>query len=59
MHHGLPKIDAQTIASYDLVVVTASHTTLDYASIAANARWVFDTKNALKQVKNRENIVLL
>ncbi len=59
VHHGLPKIDAQTIASYDLVVVTASHTTLDYASIAANARWVFDTKNALKQVKNRENIVLL
>lgn len=59
VHHGLTKIDAETIASYDLVVVTASHTTLDYACIAANARWVFDTKNALKQVKNRENIVLL
>lgn len=59
LHQGLEALDAQTIASYDLVVVTASHTTLDYDCIAANARWVFDTKNALKQVKNRENIVLL
>lgn len=59
LHQGLEALDAQTVASYDLVVVTASHTTLDYDCIAANARWVFDTKNALKQVKNRENIVLL
>lgn len=59
LHQGLEALDAQTIASYDLVVVTASHTTLDYDCIAANARWVFDTKNALKQVKSRENIVLL
>lgn len=56
---GLESLDADLLKSYDLVVITTAHTVVDYEFIAANARWIFDTKNAAKNVLQRENIVLL
>jgi UDP-N-acetyl-D-glucosamine dehydrogenase len=56
---SIEKIDADIIASYDLVAVTAAHTTVDYEMVAKNAAAVFDTKNAMKNVRDRSRIELL
>ncbi len=56
---GLNSIDADMLKDYDLIIITAAHSNVDYDFIAANSKWVFDTKNATKNVKNRGNIVLL
>lgn len=59
LHTGLDKIDPLILTHYDLVVVTSAHQRFDYEMIAKYAKHVFDTKNALKKVKNRKKIVLL
>lgn len=56
---GIEKIDPEIITSYDLVMVTADHTVVDYDMVQANAKAIFDTKNAMKNVANRENIEVL
>ncbi len=56
---GIDKIDPEIIAGYDLVMVTADHTVVDYDMVQANAKAIFDTKNAMKNVVNRENIEVL
>lgn len=58
-HIGLDSIDEEKVASYDLVIVTTDHTTVDYEMVQKNATVIFDTKNALKEVKSRENIEVL
>ena len=40
-------------------MVTADHTVVDYDMVQANAKAIFDTKNAMKNVVNRENIEVL
>ena len=59
IHKGIEKINPEIIKRYDLIVVTASHSNIDYEMIQQNAKAIFDTKNALKQIKNRDNIELL
>jgi UDP-N-acetyl-D-glucosamine dehydrogenase len=59
MFKGLDSIDPKTVASYDLVMITASHSNLDYDMIQKNAVAIFDTKNAMKKVLDRDNIELL
>ncbi len=58
-YQGIEKIDADVVSKYDIVVVTSAHTTIDYDMVAESAVVVFDTKNAMKNVKNREKIELL
>ena len=59
IHKGIEKIDADIIKDYDLVVITSAHTAFDYEMIAKNAKAIFDTRNAMKNIENRENIELL
>ena len=59
VYHGIEKIDADIIASYDLVVITAAHTVFDYEMIQKNAKAIFDTRNAMKNVEARDNIEVL
>ena len=40
-------------------MVTAAHTNVDYEMVQRYARAVFDTKNVMKDLKNRENIEVL
>ena len=47
------------ISKFDLVIITAAHTKIDYLLIQESAKFIFDTKNAMKNIKNRENIELL
>jgi len=56
---GLPELTAEVLRAADLVMVTTAHTTVDYAFVAENAALIFDTKNAMKNVKKRENIRVL
>lgn len=56
---GLNELTADQLKEADLVVITTGHTNVDYDFVQQNARFIFDTKNAMKDVKNRENIELL
>lgn len=56
---GLKELTGEMIETYDLVVITTSHTTVDYDFVQKHAKFIFDTKNATKNLKNRENIELL
>lgn len=56
---SLPQLSADVLQSADLVMVTAAHTNVDYDFVQQNAAAIFDTKNAMKNVKVRDNIELL
>lgn len=56
---GIADISPEVIASYDLVFVAAAHTNVDYDMIEQNAQAIFDSKNAMKDVKKREKIEVL
>ena len=58
-YQGIKEITPEIIASYDLVMVTAAHTNVDYDMIQKNAKAIFDTKNAMKAIENRDNIEVL
>lgn len=53
------ELNAELIQEFDVIVVTTDHSVFDYDMIAKNAKVVIDTRNAFKNVKNRDNIVLL
>ena len=64
IEHGVAKtgeaeLTAELIESADLVIITTAHTNVDYDLIQKYATAIFDTKNAMKHVKVRENIELL
>ena len=58
-YKGIEKIDADIVAGYDLVVITAAHSVFDYEMIQKNAQAIFDTRNAMKGIKCRDNIEVL
>ncbi len=59
IHKGLTSIDAKKVKAQDLVIFTAAHSAYDYDMISKNAKAIFDTRNALKNIKDRKNIELL
>lgn len=59
IHKGISGIDDKIIKNYDLVIITAAHSAFDYEMIAKNANAIFDTRNAMKNIKDRKNIELL
>jgi len=56
---GMKELTKEVLKEADLVVITTAHTKVDYEFVQANSVYIFDTKNAMKNVKNRENIELL
>lgn len=58
-YKGIEKIDADIVAGYDLVVITAAHSVFDYEMIQKNAQAIFDTRNAMKDIDCRDNIEVL
>lgn len=58
-HQGIKEISPEIIAEYDLVMITAAHTNVDYDMIQKNAVAIFDTKNVMKGIENRDNIEVL
>lgn len=47
------------ISSFDLIMVTAAHHNVDYEMVQKNAKMIFDTKNVMSGIINRENIEVL
>jgi UDP-N-acetyl-D-glucosamine dehydrogenase len=63
-HHGetfysIPALDAEALERADIVIIVTAHTSVDYEMVQRHAKAVFDTKNAMKNVTNRDNIELL
>lgn len=56
---GLTELSSEKIQTADLVVITTAHTKIDYDFVQKHAKAIFDTKNAMKNAKSRENIELL
>ena len=56
---GLESIDKECVKQYDLVIVTTGHTKVDYEMVQQSAKRIFDVRNALKNIKQRNNIELL
>ena len=58
-YKGIEKINAEIISQYDLIIIAAAHTVIDYTMIQENADKIFDTRNAMKDAKNKSNITLI
>ncbi len=56
---SIPALTEKVLNESDLVIVTASHTNVDYHFVQRHAKMIFDTKNAMKHVEDRENIEVL
>lgn len=56
---SIPELTEEVIKSADIIIITTAHTNVDYELVQKNAKVIFDTKNATKSIKNRENIILL
>ena len=56
---GLTEITPEQIENYDLLMITAAHSNVDYEMLQKHAKAVFDTKNVMKYVVERENIEVL
>ncbi len=56
---GLTELTPEMVQGYDIVMVTTGHTNVDYDMVQKNAKVIFDTKNALKNLTNRDNIEVL
>lgn len=57
---GLPELTAAKLQQADLVVITTNHTKgVDYDFVQQNAVFIFDAKNAMKDITDRSNIELL
>lgn len=59
VYTGLNEITPEIVKGYDLVMITADHSNVDYKMIQENAKAIFDTKNAMSGVEPRDNIEVL
>ena len=56
---GEETLTAEILEKADLIVITAAHSNVDYELVQKHGKAIFDTKNAMKGVANRENIEVL
>ena len=56
---GLKEISPESVNGYDLVMITTAHSNVDYEMVQKNAKAIFDTKNVMKNIKERGNIEVL
>lgn len=56
---GVEELKAEVIEEYDLIVIGAAHTNVDYDYVQRHAKFIFDTKNVMNNIKERENIEVL
>lgn len=56
---GEKALSKELLDKTDLVVITAAHSNVDYEFLQRHAKAIFDTKNVMKKIKNRENIEVL
>lgn len=58
-YKGMSSICEKDLQESDLVVIATAHTGFDYNLIQKNSKVIFDTRNAMKFMKNKENVETL
>ena len=56
---SIPALTSAVVSSYDLVIITTAHKDVDYVMVQENAKAIFDTKNAMKDIEPRTNVEVL
>ncbi|MNJ65446.1 UDP-N-acetyl-D-glucosamine 6-dehydrogenase [compost metagenome] len=56
---GLEQLTPNLLAEFDLVIITTAHSNVDYDMVQRHSKVIFDTRNAMKNIDDRENVVLL
>lgn len=59
VYYCIEDLNEKELQHVDLVMITTAHTNIDYEFVQKNSKIIFDTKNAMKNVLDRNNIVLL
>ncbi len=59
LKEGLSELTPEIVRQYDIVLVTAAHSNVDYKMVQENAKAIFDTKNVMKDITPRDNITVL
>ena len=59
VHTGAKELTDDMLKNSDIVVICTAHSCFDYDKIQKLSKEVFDTRNAMKDVKDRSNIELL
>jgi UDP-N-acetyl-D-glucosamine dehydrogenase len=59
IHKGEKELTDEMLRDADIVVICTAHSCFDYNHIQKTAKQIFDTRNAMKNVKDRSNIELL
>ena len=55
----IKELSKEALRKVDLVIIATAHTNVDYNFVQVNSKFIFDTKNAMKNIINRDNIELL
>ena len=56
---GMTEITPEQVEIYDLLMITAAHSNVNYEMLQKHAKAIFDTKNVMKAITDRENIEVL
>ena len=56
---GEKELTKELVESADLVIITASHSNVDYDFVQKHAKAIFDTKNVTKDLQDKSNIEIL
>ena len=56
---SLKELTPEIVKAFDLVMVTAAHHNVDYEMVQKYAKAIFDTKNVMADIRERENIEVL
>ncbi len=59
VYEGEKELTAELVESADLVIITASHSNVDYEFVQRHAKAIFDTKNVTKSLQDKSNIEVL
>lgn len=57
--YSIKDFTPEVVSSYDIVIIACAHSNVDYAMVQENAKVIFDTKNVMKDIENRDNIEIL
>ncbi len=56
---SIPELTSDVLSSADLVMITCKHTNVNYDFVQQHASAIFDTKNAMSEITDRDNIEVL
>lgn len=56
---SIEALTADVVRQADLVMITAAHHNIDYEMVQKHAKAIFDTKNVMANIRNRDNIEVL